>query len=510
MTPQEYFDNFISTQDKDSFCSYCDTHTTQEIMSYYEIPFKRTFKRIVDYYGYDLKSRNPMKGRKSTCSHESYLERGKRSSLKQKSDWENKSDIERQEWSSKQKQAHSSQEFRETISKINKDYLSNLSDDEKVRLNQKRSNTMKEWWDSLSVEEKQREIDKHIEGGAGWNYDKIKETVKNKYGVENISQLAPIKQQAKESTIKTCREKYGVDYNCLLPQCNVGSKGNGTRPNNDFENLLKENINDYISELGTTKEFPLEKYKYDFKVGNTLIEINPSATHNSTWGIHSKKGLDKMYHIQKTLCANKYGYRCIHIFDWDDPNKVISLLNKKETVYARECFVKEVEFDCAINFINTYHLQNYAKDKVRLGLYYNNELVSIMTFGKPRYNRKYDWELIRYCSSKNVIGGSEKLFKYFLDNYNGSIISYCDNSKFDGNTYNKLGFQLIRQGKPSKHWYNIKDKIHITDNLLRQVGFDRLFGTNFGKGISNDELIKSCGFVEIYDCGQSTYIYKRD
>ena len=131
-----------------------------------------------------------------------------------------------------------------------------------------------------------------------------------------------------------------------------------------------------------------------------------------------------------------------------------------------------------------------------------------MTFGKPRYNKHYQYELIRYCSCYNIIGGAEKLFKHFIKDYSPtSIISYCDNSKFSGKVYNQLGFDLIDYGKPSKHWYNIKTNQHITDNLLRQRGFDQLFGTNYGKGTSNEELMKLHDFVEVYDCGQSKYVW---
>ena len=148
-----------------------------------------------------------------------------------------------------------------------------------------------------------------------------------------------------------------------------------------------------------------------------------------------------------------------------------------------------------------------------LGLFYNNKLVEVMTFGKPRYNSKYEWELLRLCSvfDYNIIGGASKLFSYFIEKYNPkNIISYCDNSKFNGNVYKILGFKLLSYGNPSKHWYNMKTKQHITDNLLRQRGYDQLFNTNYGKGSSNKELMIQNGFVEIYDCGQSTYIWKNN
>ena len=132
-----------------------------------------------------------------------------------------------------------------------------------------------------------------------------------------------------------------------------------------------------------------------------------------------------------------------------------------------------------------------------------------MTFGEPRYNKKYNYELLRLCTKSNykVIGGASRLFKYFIKVYQPkSIISYCDNSKFDGSIYKFLGFELKDFGGPSKHWFN--GERHITDNLLRQRGFDQLFNMNYGKGTSNEELMKEYGFVEIYDSGQSTYIWK--
>ena len=81
-------------------------------------------------------------------------------------------------------------------------------------------------------------------------------------------------------------------------------------------------------------------------------------------------------------------------------------------------------------------------------------------------------------------------------------------SKFNGEVYEKLGFKLKEQTAPAKHWYNPKTKRHITDNLLRQRGYDQLHGANFGKGTSNEELMKEHGYVEIYDCGQLVFVKK--
>ena len=75
---------------------------------------------------------------------------------------------------------------------------------------------------------------------------------------------------------------------------------------------------------------------------NYLIEINPTATHNSTWGIYTTEGIDKNYHKQKTAIASVNSYTCIHVFDWDDIEKIIKLIVAKKRIYARDCSVKEI------------------------------------------------------------------------------------------------------------------------------------------------------------------------
>jgi hypothetical protein len=312
----------------------------------------------------------------------------------------------------------------------------------------------------------------------------------------------PRTRESLEKAKQTCLERYGVEWACQRQEARL--KGQNSIANTEFEELLKENNIDY------EREFPIKSYSYDFKVGNYLIEIDPYATHNSTWGIRDNPPKSINYHKQKSDLAKENNYFCIHKFDWDEASKIVKLLQRKNKIWARDCIVAEVSKEAAKDFINYHHLQGYAKDTVRLGLYYNNDLISIMTFGKPRYSKKYEYELIRYCSAMHVVGGSEKIFAHFIKCYGPeSVISYCDESKFSGNTYVKLGFELVRCGRPAKHWYNPKTKQHITDNFLRQRGFDQLFKTSYGKGTSNEALMLEAGFVEVYDCGQTTYVWHK-
>jgi predicted DNA-binding protein YlxM (UPF0122 family) len=327
--------------------------------------------------------------------------------------------------------------------------------------------------------------------------------------IQNYGSLEESYKQGFEKIKQTNLKRYGSEIIFNMP--NIASHINKeyTEPNEAFRHKLETNNIVY------SREFVIGTKAYDFKVDDCLIEINPTITHNADWlpfGNHI--GKENNYHLSKTKLADDNGYRCIHVWDWDNYNKILTLLLPRDTIYARKCIVKPVDNHDAENYCNEYHLQNYAKCSVRLGLYYNDELVSLMTFGKPRYNKNYEWELIRYCAHKNVIGGDEKLFKHFIQQYKPkSIISYCDNSKFRGTTYIKLGFKLKSKGIPTCHWYNIKTKEHYTDALIRKEGFSRIIHhcePSEDKNLttdSNRELMLQAGFLRVFDCGQSVWIY---
>ncbi len=332
--------------------------------------------------------------------------------------------------------------------------------------------------------------------------NKMKENSLIKWGVEYPTQC----QEIKNKVMNTNLQRFGLPWSCMRLECKL-AQGGVSYINNEFANLLKSN------NIKFEREFALKHFSYDFKIENALIEIDPTYTHNSTKGPYFNKHYTNPkqhnYHLNKSNIAQENGYFCIHIFDWDDKHKIINMFIKKQKLYARNCEIKEVKKKECDDFLNLYHLQNTCNgQKIRYGLYYNDQLVEVMTFGKPRYNKNYEWELLRLCSHKDykIVGGSERLFKHFLREQNPqSIISYCDNSKFSGDVYERLGMELINISNPACIWS--KGKIKITDNLLRQQGFDRLFGASYGKGTSNKELIINEGFVEVYDCGQKSFKY---
>ena len=240
-----------------------------------------------------------------------------------------------------------------------------------------------------------------------------------------------------------------------------------------------------------------------------MIELDPTYTHSIEPNFYRNTELDYMYHRNKSNIAKKHGYRCIHVFDWDNWEKIIGLLRPTKKLYARKMSIEYIEDFVADEFLNTYHLQGTVRNQiVCLGLFIDDELYSVMTFGIPRYTKKYQWELLRYATrfEYTIVGGSQKLLKHFIDDIQPkSIISYCDLSKFSGETYTKLRFKHLRNNAPNKIWS--KEDRKITDNLLRQRGFDQLFGTSYGKGTKNEQLMLDNGWRSVYDCGQGVYVW---
>lgn len=334
---------------------------------------------------------------------------------------------------------------------------------------------------------------------------KLQLTMQSKYGVKHALQKHDISRKQQAAAYITNMEHNGVPYACLLPQCVEAQGRIVSNINIKFANKLKS------ANIPYKLEFSLEDKSFDIALPgkNTLIEIDPTYTHSiiaNHWG----NSLDKYYHRDKSKLANKYGYRCIHIFDWDNEDDIINLLLPRTRIYARNCQIVKLDPEIGNKFLMDYHIQGTCKGQsLYLGLYNQEKLYQIMTFGKPRYSKSYTFELLRMCTlpGYQVIGGASKLFTAAIKDYGlHNIISYCDISKFTGEVYNKLGMVQIRTTPPYEVWSKGTEK--ITSNLLRSRGYDQLFNTNYGKGVSNTELMLNNGWLPVYDCGQFVYEYK--
>ena len=160
---------------------------------------------------------------------------------------------------------------------------------------------------------------------------------------------------------------------------------------------------------------------------------------------HSTRYKNKKYHSKKSdLCSEK-DIKLFHIWedDWINKKEIVKSIIKSKLniidnkIYARKCEIKEINNKICSEFLENNHIQGNINCKIKIGLYYDNELISIMTFGKKRLalgnktQNNNEYEMLRFCNKLNtsVVGGASKLFKYFIQKYDPiEIISYADRS----------------------------------------------------------------------------------
>lgn len=260
----------------------------------------------------------------------------------------------------------------------------------------------------------------------------------------------------------------------------------------------------------------------DFYIPQKKLAIEVDGSY---W--HSQKLKDPKYHQNKTLECLNAGVRLIHIFEYEwiqdeTREKIKQLLRNAldsniKTVYARKCYIKEIDTDIEREFLNSYHLQGYASSSIKYGLYsqQDDELISIMTFGASRFNNQYQYELIRYCNKPQirVIGGAEKLFKRFIKDHNPEqIISYCSLSKFNGGVYSRLGFNRADRfiTEPNYVWvsYNFSNDKTVLTRYQTQI--KKLKDQGLGVyGHTEDEIMQNRGYFKIYDSGNVRFVWTR-
>ena len=197
-----------------------------------------------------------------------------------------------------------------------------------------------------------------------------------------------------------------------------------------------------------------------------------------------------------------------------------NLVNACHTkVYARNCIIKEVSSAETTEFLNKNHRQGAVGSTVRIGLYYNDELISIMTFGKMRYtvgtsrheNLENCWELSRFCSKLcvSVVGGASKLFKYFVATYKPARIrSFSDKSHTRGIVYETLGFKELHTSKPSYVWVDSKtDEWYHRYNAQKKNLYRFLHDDNIDMSKTEWQIMEEHGFVRVYDSGTILWEY---
>lgn len=204
-----------------------------------------------------------------------------------------------------------------------------------------------------------------------------------------------------------------------------------------------------------------------------------------------------------------------------DKLSYIASITELSKIYARKCTVHPIESRLKSNFLNQNHIQGNDKNcTATYGAFFEDELVAVMTFVKPRIfmkgkdtDKEGVYELSRFASAndKQIVGIAGKLLKRFEDDFNPEMVfSFADRRWSIGNLYDKLGFDLDRINPPEyfyiingerKHrWQFRKDALKtklkdydpgITEyqNMLNH-GYDRVWGAGTMKFVKTYPTIE--------------------
>ena len=385
--------------------------------------------------------------------------------------------------------------------------------------------------------------------------DKYKKTMLIKYGVDNSLKLDGVNKKAIENSKSINSKEKRKNTNLIKCGYDNISKSDfffsKTKIGNDnnFIEYLKDNICSFMCNNKHTFEISTTNYHNRLNAGISLCTIcNPIGESKSIkekelleyiksiysgeiinsyrdileidmylpelklgfefnglyW--HSNKFKDKNYHLNKTEYFKEKGIRIIHIWedDWtlrkdiikSQINNILSL--NIQSIFARKCFIKEVSVKESKSFLNDNHIQGSVSSKYKIGLYYKDELVSLMTFNSSEGRKKMElsgYNLNRFCNKCgiNVIGGASKLLSYFVKNYDVKrIVSYADKDWSVGNLYYILGFTNVGGNGP--------DYKYIVDN--KRVHKSRYKKSKLKTELTESKQMEKDGFLKIYDCGK--------
>jgi len=364
--------------------------------------------------------------------------------------------------------------------------------------------------------------------------EKTKQTNLKRYGVKNYSQSKQYKENNKIKWIQIQKNRFN-DYDIIsfnydkreltfkCDKCNNEYTVNWKFAY--YRNKANQNICVYCNPINSYSNFHneicyfLDKLNIKY-VKNDRSIISPLEldiyipeydlaieTNGVYW--HSELFKDKFYHQNKLNLAKDKNIRLIQIWedDWYLKHDIIKrrlkiIFNKEKVLYARKCQIKELTNNEYKEFLNEYHLQGYIATKVKLGLYYNNELVSVIGFGNLRKNmnqqsKENEYELYRFAEKYHIVGGLSKLFKHFIKQYNPTkIITYQDLDWGYSNLYEKLGFKLEKITNPG-YFYS---KNGIRENRFKYRK-DQLIKEGFDINKTEHEIMLERGYYKIYNSG---------
>lgn len=332
--------------------------------------------------------------------------------------------------------------------------------------------------------------------------ENVKRQLPNDYEIVHCNGLSRGKTTIKHNVCGTifskwCNNARWKNINC--PTCNAHTS-----------NIEKDILN-FVLSFTTAEKIKIDNKEIDIfsKEYNIGIEVNGVYWHSEDNGKYRK------YHLNKTNLAKSHNIKLIQIYEDEIEDKLPIVKARLKSIfgqtkyrlYGRKCSISEINTKTKNAFLNKYHIQGEDKSTIKLGAFYKNRLIAVMTFGPRRFDKKQGYELMRFAtiSSFNCIGVAGKLLRHFETHHTPqSIISYADKRWSGGNLYFKLGFKHTYDSPPNYFYINKKNGARESRHKYQKHKLKNIL-SNFDPNISEWKNMKINGFNRIWDCGNMVF-----
>lgn len=270
-------------------------------------------------------------------------------------------------------------------------------------------------------------------------------------------------------------------------------------------NIAEQEIIQFIESLGLSAVQNSRKIISPFELDIFIESHNLAIEFNGLYW-HSDEFKEKRYHLDKTEMCEAKGITLLHIFEneWRDfKDKWKSVIKTKlglnSKIHARKCKLVLIDNKTAADFCEENHLQGKHGCSFAYGLYHNDNLVQVATFGKSRFSTECDLELIRMCTKMGytVVGGASKITSKV-----DSFISYANRRWSSGNVYSTINMQQLKPNPPT-HAYVKGDKVYNRIQFLHHKL--KYVLETYDEKLSSMENMKENGFTRIWDCGNLVF-----
>lgn len=329
--------------------------------------------------------------------------------------------------------------------------------------------------------------------------------------------ISYIKSIAEESDNRfTLSKKIGISYpylNAIFRLYNMFDMY--LSPDNYSISNGEKEVYDFIKELGESVIPSHRKLLGGLELDIFLPEKKIAIEYNGIYWHSEYTGTkDQKYHLNKTQLCEDNGVQLFQIYDseWNDPIKQTiwkSILRVKlgyvtNKIFARNCTVQQINSVKSRQFLEINHLEGFVGAEEHYGLFYNSELVSVMSFGKSRF-KKNEYEITRFATKLDtvVVGGRSKLLKCYKKD--APLISYA-NRRFSSILTNNLS-EKYEYTSPSWYGFNTKDY-----ELKHRIAFQKHKLKNvldsYNDSISVFDNMIENGYDRIWDSGNIKFYLK--